>query len=140
MSQVHNEIASALTGHHAAKPGVKFAPPTALLATARDGARILNVSLRTFHALRPKLPAPIVLGLRSVRWRIADLTTFVEGQPAAQPTPEPEQLRIGKAARRGTAVSLLAERTCSDAQIQAGRGVGLPAVPSNPNSAVGATA
>ena len=71
------------------------------LLDARAAADYVGVSERTFHALRgerrpgslPQMAAPIVIGVRCVRWRIADLDQWLATLPASdEPRPEPAQL------------------------------------------------
>jgi hypothetical protein len=131
MSTSHQEIHSALTGHRLTTPALRPARFEPLLADARDSAVILDVCLRQFHALRPKLPAPVVLGVRSVRWRVAELRAFVECLPAAPALPEPPQLKAGKAARRGTAGAAQADCDSPSVETQARRGVKRRGAPSN---------
>lgn len=71
-------------------------PP--LLLDARDAAGYLSVSLRTLYALRAKgdLAPPVRLTERVVRYRRADLASYVEHLAAAA-IPEPSQLSAGKA-------------------------------------------
>lgn len=73
------------------------------LVPAAGGARILGVSLRTFHKLRPQLPAPVELGPRCLRWRVAELRQWI-AERAAIATARPEPERLAKA-RRGRPVA-----------------------------------
>ncbi len=57
-----------------------------LLISAKDVARMLNVSLRTLWRLRSAgdVPAPLTIGA-TVRWRVDELRKFIaEGCPKRQ--------------------------------------------------------
>ena len=79
----------------------------AILLDARQAAVFLGVSLRTLYALRAagKLPMPVLLGERTVRYRRADLIAYVEGLQASATLPEPAQLVKGKRAARAEEVA-----------------------------------
>ena len=145
MSHQHHQIHAAITGGRAAEPIRRMAAPVEpLLMSAVECAPFLGMSLRKFHLTRPDLPAPVVIGPRHVRWRRADLIAWVQALATAGEREEPAQLRAGKTAKRinvGAQVvdSVVGSRP-PNAETQGGRKVGLPAVPANPNSAVGATA
>ncbi len=49
------------------------------LVDAEKAAQFFDVSERLFHKLRkdPRFPKAIVLGKRCVRWRVADLESYV---------------------------------------------------------------
>ena len=52
-------------------------------------ASLIGVSRSTCRRMwyAGQLPKPIRLGRRSIRWRVSDLSQFIESQPAAsQPT------------------------------------------------------
>ena len=136
MSKTSHAIHAALTAHHRPPAANLSAPAERLLVDAREGAAILDVCLRQFHALRPQLPAPVVLGARSVRWRVAELRAWVSVLPAAQTLPEPAQLKAGKAARRGTAGGLKADCGSTDDEGRAGQQVGRRATPSRNGSRI----
>lgn len=65
-----------------------------ILLSAVEAASYLGVCERKFHSLRhePGFPAPVSLGKRALRWRVSDLETYVNGLPAAKPSPSPSQL------------------------------------------------
>lgn len=93
------EIHAALTGHRRAidEHPQRVSAPEPLLLTATEAARLLGMSVRQFHKLRPQLPAPVVLGPRHVRWRRADMCDWVAALDAeSSARPEPTQLRAGK--------------------------------------------
>jgi hypothetical protein len=96
-----NAIGRALTGHllPPRQPGLREAIEPALV-DAKAGARLLSVSPRKFHELRPLLPAPVVLSARVVRWKTADLRRYVEGLAGAEARPEPSQLAAARVKRR----------------------------------------
>ena len=63
--------------------------PDALLVTATDVARLLNISKRTLWRLLSagKLPRPVRLG-NVVRWRRNELEQWIsQGCPSTRPTP-----------------------------------------------------
>lgn len=77
-----------------------------LLLSAKQGAALLQTSDRGFHYLRkdPAFPAPVVIGKRSVRWRVADLAAYVAAMPTVRKLPEPPQLANSRKFRSGQAV------------------------------------
>jgi hypothetical protein len=62
----------------------------------------VGMSTRTFHYLRPKLPAAVVIpGTKCVRWRVAELREWVAALDRVErANPEPPQLAAGKAKKR----------------------------------------
>jgi predicted DNA-binding transcriptional regulator AlpA len=99
-------IGEALTGHlrrtRRAETDHQIEPA---LLDARQGAALLGVSLRKFHALRPTLPLPVVLSSRVVRWRTAELHLFVESLAADSDRGEPVQLAAARTRKRAGAKS-----------------------------------
>lgn len=108
------------------------------LLDARQGAQLLCVSLRKFHALRPHLPEPVTLGGRVVRWRTAELRSYVAALAAAATRPEPPQLaaaRVSKQAVEEPSGGNKAEAGPSNPEREASRGPRKRAVPSNLHTA-----
>lgn len=67
-----------------------------MLLTAEQAARdVFGISERTFHTLRSRglIPAPVVLGERSLRWVRSELERAALELPRQQPQPQPAQLR-----------------------------------------------
>ena len=130
MSQIHK----ALTGHHAAegkrRRKVEIPVGDRLLLTAAEAAAALGVSLRTFYGLRAALPT-VTLGPRVVRYRAADLETYVAAAAVVgRQFEEPQQLAAGKTARRGIGGDIGSPAT----ETQQRRGSQRKAVPSNAES------
>jgi predicted DNA-binding transcriptional regulator AlpA len=119
------DLHTALTGHRnsaASKAAVQRQEP--LLLSATEAATLLGMSERQFHKLRPRLPAPIVLGPRQVRWRRADLSAWVLALAAAEaPRPEPSQLRAGKARKASGCGGHLADSEGQDQNTKERRGI-----------------
>ena len=66
-----------------------------LLVTMKAAAQLMGISSRTFHTLRcqGKVPAPVVLGPRALRWVVAELHQALAEMPRAQASGnEPVQL------------------------------------------------
>ena len=73
-----------------------------LLLDLEQSAALLGISPRRFQELRSRLPPPIVLGPRSLRWSRSDLHEAVAHMPRQEkPAAEPLQLAKGRAARAG---------------------------------------
>lgn len=81
---------------------------TPLLIDTNQAAVLLGVARRTVYELRtrPDFPKPIALARRAVRYRVADLERWIAAQAGIVNAPEPERLRVGKAAKRGSAGGL----------------------------------
>lgn len=99
-----HHIGAALTGTLPSKNAdtmPTYATAPSLLLDARQGAQLMGISLRKFHAMRPVLPQPVVLGSRCVRWRLEELMNYVHGlQTTPEPRQEPPQLRAGRERRQ----------------------------------------
>lgn len=67
---------------------------------AKEGARLLSVSLRQFHNLRKidGFPAPRLLAARSPRWLRSELEAFLVNMPRSL-SDEPAQLAAARAAK-----------------------------------------
>jgi predicted DNA-binding transcriptional regulator AlpA len=67
---------------------------TALLVSAVDGAGLLGVSERTFHALRrrPDFPRARQLGPRCMRYSVEELRAWASALPAQGPQAVPRSL------------------------------------------------
>lgn len=120
-----------------AVPARATSQPTPLLLSAPESAAMLGMSVRRFHQLRHSLPQPVVLGARHVRWRLADLVTWVESLSAnTTARAEPPQLQAGRAARKRRAASASVDRPVDiqspHGETQHARGMKQSAVPSNP--------
>jgi predicted DNA-binding transcriptional regulator AlpA len=94
----HQALSQALTAHRAPPKSLaaSFADkrPEPLLLTALQSASLLGMSERRFHQLRPQLPAPVVLGVRHVRWKRSSLVAWVNSlESEGAQRPEPTQLR-----------------------------------------------
>lgn len=56
-------------------------PHQPILLTARDAAKLLSVSERTLFSISaPRGPLPVVKIGRAVRYAVADLQAYIEGQ------------------------------------------------------------
>lgn len=99
----HQQIHAALTGRPVTDQR-RSAPPhnEGLLLSAAESAALLGMSLRKFHHTRCLLPKPVVIGMRHVRWRKADLVEWVASLVVAADLPEPPQLRASKAAKKAS--------------------------------------
>jgi predicted DNA-binding transcriptional regulator AlpA len=86
-----------------------------ILVDAKAAAALLAVSERKFHGLRkePGFPFPVLLGSRAVRWRIADLRSWVDRLPAAPAAPEPRQLARSRVFRSGKEVTKRPRKSAS---------------------------
>ena len=134
-------IGEVLTGHlrRTRRAEVNHLIEPALL-DARQGAALLGVSLRKFHALRPNLPLPVVLSSRVVRWRTAELHLFVESLVADPDRGEPVQLADARTRMRAgdkTGASE-ADREVAPAPCKSARGDWQRPVQSNPEDGIGA--
>lgn len=71
-----------------------------ILVDAKQGAALLDVSLRTFRDLikAPDFPAARSLGPRSTRWVRSELAAYASALPAVR-RDEPAQLTAARAAR-----------------------------------------
>jgi predicted DNA-binding transcriptional regulator AlpA len=68
------------------------------LLTAREAARLVGLSLRGFHYHRDRLPPPIPLSEKIIRWRRSDLLAWIANLPAgASRRVEPAELAAGRA-------------------------------------------
>jgi predicted DNA-binding transcriptional regulator AlpA len=65
-----------------------------VMVSAIHAAEMFGVSERKFHELRhrPGFPAPVDLGPRCKRWRVADLEEYMAALPTAEPSLAPERL------------------------------------------------
>lgn len=130
-----NAIGRALTGHLSTprQPGPVLQIDPALV-DAKAGARLMSISVRKFHALRPELPPPVVLGARVVRWKTAELRRYVESLAAAHERTEPPQLAAARISRRDVAAfGARAEGSAAAGpEVKSRRGVGKRPVQSNP--------
>ena len=99
---LHSDLSAALTRVAATKPSRPVvAPGERLLLSAVEAAALLGMSVRLFHQTRPRLPQPVTLGKRHVRWRRADLISWVASlEPSDAAHAEPPQLARGKAAKK----------------------------------------
>jgi predicted DNA-binding transcriptional regulator AlpA len=137
------EIHSALTAHRMGATHRETPPPKPepLLLTASEASKLLGMSVRQFHKLRPRLPAPVVLGPRHVRWRRTDLIGWVAGLHAqTDARPEPPQLRAGKLRRTNCAGGALADSGGSPPETKHWRGSQKSASLSNPENGPGSLA
>lgn len=76
----------------------------AALLNATEAARVVGVSERTFHALRSqgRMPLPVMLGPRALRWVRSELETAVAALPRQEePRPLPSNLRNRVEALKG---------------------------------------
>ena len=76
-----------------------------LLLDINEVAAALRVGRRTAYVLRarPDFPRPVTLASRIVRYRRSDVETFVQQLAAdAAPSAEPDRLKAGKDAKRGS--------------------------------------
>ena len=73
-----------------------------LLLSLKESAAFLGVSLRKLYELRAagRVPQPVRLADRTVKYRRADLLAFVAQLEPAEPMPEPPQLAAGRRARQ----------------------------------------
>jgi predicted DNA-binding transcriptional regulator AlpA len=103
-SSARMDNTAALQVHIIGQPNPRAAntaSPERLLLSAPEAAQALGIAVRTFHKLRRRLPAPVVIGPRCVRWRVSDLKTWLDrAQAETADRGEPPQLAAGKANRR----------------------------------------
>ena len=103
--QAGNQPASIANGSDRGARAVPDKSAPRLLAAAPAAAAIYGVSLGTFHRLRRegRVPEPIELGPRCLRWVIADLQLAIADMPRKSvANAEPLQLAKARAARSGT--------------------------------------
>lgn len=83
----------------AAPRGGHAAPPRMLNIT--QAARLLGVSVRTFHELRRRsiVPEPYRLGARGARWDRVELIESIRTRAPRGTAPEPAQLVAARRAR-----------------------------------------
>jgi predicted DNA-binding transcriptional regulator AlpA len=69
-----------------------------VMVSAVHAAEMFGVSERKFHELRHRtgFPAPVDLGPRCKRWRVAELEQYMAALPATCPAPAPEHLMRGR--------------------------------------------
>lgn len=53
------------------------------LLTIREVCEVLKISRRHFDNIRHRLPSPVILGPRTLRWRPADLEKWLQSQKKA---------------------------------------------------------
>jgi predicted DNA-binding transcriptional regulator AlpA len=96
-----------------------------LLLNINEVAAALGVGRRTAYALRTRsdFPKAVTLAKLCVRYRASDVQRFVERLAAARrPAPEPERLKAGKQANRGSAKGLQGElQTAASGKPRRGR-------------------
>ncbi len=133
MGKLTAHLTSAIAAGRQLEPGARVEPA---LVDAKQAAHFLCVSLRGFHTLRPQLPAPVVLGGgRVVRWKTAELRSYVDGLAAAAARPEPPQLAAARVKKQGAddvRGAEAAEPAATGLKPQPRRGAGKRPVQSNP--------
>jgi hypothetical protein len=119
------------------KPALKLPITQKLLLSPPEQAAFLGISIRNLYLLEPKLPPVLMLGPKSPRRRRVDLEAWIaDMQPTTEARPEPDQLRVARAKRRGAGTpgvgsSCGAAGRSSEAEDR--RGAGQTFSPSNPS-------
>jgi len=81
------------------------------LLSARQVAQLLNISLRSVHNAKSRLPKAVALSSKCIRWKRSELIAFIDGLPAGEgERTEPVQLARARKARQ-----VAGDKTCDPA-------------------------